>query len=61
MGQLVSDIVLPLLSWMVEEERQLIRTAQHEGIKNAKIEGDFKGGMKKIMLGQLERIKSFMI
>ncbi|WP_241494472.1 recombinase family protein [Bacillus coahuilensis] len=27
-GQLVSDLVLTLLSWMVEEERNRIRTAQ---------------------------------
>ena len=27
MGQLVSDIVLTLLSWMVEDERQRIKTA----------------------------------
>ncbi|MEK6190623.1 MAG: recombinase family protein [Carnobacterium alterfunditum] len=42
-GQLVSDIVLSLFSWLVEEERLRIRTAQREGIKLAKIEGKFKG------------------
>lgn len=47
MGQLVSDIVLTLLSWMVEEERQRIRTAQREGIEIAKGQGKFKGGTKK--------------
>lgn len=35
-GQLVSDLVLTLLSWMVEEERTRIRTAQREGIEIAK-------------------------
>lgn len=42
-GRLVSDIVLSLLSWMVEEERLRIRTAQREGIKIAKANGKFKG------------------
>jgi len=42
-GQLVSDLVLTLLSWMVEEERERIRTAQREGIEIAKKEGKFKG------------------
>ncbi|PAD66007.1 recombinase [Bacillus sp. 7586-K] len=47
MGQLVSDIVLTLLSWMVDEERQRIRTAQREGIEIAKSQGKFRGGKKK--------------
>jgi len=38
-GQLVSDIVLSLLSWMVDEERERIRTAQREGIEIAKEQG----------------------
>lgn len=42
-GQLVSDLVLTLLSWMVEEERNRIRTAQKEGIALAKERGAFKG------------------
>lgn len=42
-GKLVSDIVLTLLSWMVEEERNRIRTAQREGIEIAKAKGKFKG------------------
>ncbi len=46
-GQLVSDLVLTLLSWMVEEERIRIRTAQREGIEIAKVKGKFKGGKKK--------------
>ena len=48
-GKLVSDIVLDFLSWMVEEERQRIRTAQREGIEIAKSQGKFKGGMKTSM------------
>src|SRR5690625_7595971 len=32
-GQLITDIVLSLLSWMVEEERYRIKTAQREGIE----------------------------
>ncbi|MFE7064583.1 recombinase family protein [Sutcliffiella sp. NPDC057660] len=46
-GQLVSDIVLTLLSWMVDEERERIRTAQREGIEIAKKLGKFKGGKKR--------------
>ncbi|MEB7759007.1 recombinase family protein [Staphylococcus equorum] len=46
-GQLVSDLVLTLLSWMVEEERTRIRTAQKEGIAIAKKFGKFKGGKKR--------------
>ena len=51
MGQLVSDIVLTLLSWMVDEERERIRTAQREGIEIAKGQGKFKGGKKKYHAG----------
>lgn len=46
-GQLVSDLVLTLLSWMVDEERERIKTAQREGIEIAKSQGKFKGGQKK--------------
>ncbi|WJE43100.1 recombinase family protein [Bacillus halotolerans] len=50
-GQLVSDLVLTLLSWMVEEERTRIRTAQREGIEIAKKLGKFKGGKKRYHKG----------
>ncbi|GGE53420.1 DNA recombinase [Pullulanibacillus camelliae] len=46
-GQLVSDLVLTLLSWMVDEERERIRTAQREGIEIAKKQGKFQGGKKR--------------
>lgn len=46
-GQLVSDLVLTLLSWMAEEERIRIRTAQREGIEIAKKRGAFTGKPKK--------------
>lgn len=46
-GQLVTDLVLNLLSWMVEEERNRIRTAQREGIAIAKERGAFKGKPRK--------------
>lgn len=46
-GQLVSNIVLELLSWLVEEERLRIRMAQAEGIKLAKQRGVYKGGSRK--------------
>lgn len=42
-GQLIADIVLSLLSWMVDEERERIRTAQKQGIKIAKQNGKYKG------------------
>src|SRR5690625_223029 len=45
-GQLVSEIVLSLLSWMVDEERERIRSAQREGIEIAKRKGKFKGRKK---------------
>ncbi|WP_275670702.1 recombinase family protein [Neobacillus notoginsengisoli] len=50
-GQLVSDLVLMLLSWMVDEERERIKTAQREGIEIAKKEGKFRGGEKKYHAG----------
>jgi len=43
MGQLVSDIVFELLSWMVEEERNRIKTNQKQGIELAKEAGKYKG------------------
>ncbi|MFD1447954.1 recombinase family protein [Oceanobacillus profundus] len=50
-GQLVSDLVLTLLSWMVDEERERIRTTQREGIEIAKKLGKFKGGKKRYHAG----------
>lgn len=50
-GQLVSDLVLTLLSWMVDEERERIKIAQKEGIEIAKKEGKFRGGEKKYHAG----------
>ena len=47
MGQLVSDIVFTLLSWMVDDDRQRIRTAQQEGITIAKQQGKYRGGKKR--------------
>lgn len=42
-GQLISDLVLTLLAWMVDEERQRIKIAQREGIDIAKLKGKYKG------------------
>ncbi|MGG0717653.1 recombinase family protein [Robertmurraya massiliosenegalensis] len=56
-GQLVSDLVLTLLSWMVEEERTRIRNAQREGIEIAKKQGKFRGGKKKYHKGATGRDK----
>lgn len=47
MGQLVSDIVFTLLSWIVDDDRQRIRTAQQEGIAIAKQQGKYRGGKKR--------------
>lgn len=46
-GQLVIDLVLTLLSWMVEEERDRNKKAQREGIILAKERGAFKGKSRK--------------
>lgn len=56
-GQLVSDLVLTLLSWMVEEERNRIRTAQREGIEIAKAKGKYKGGKKRYHAGSTGKDK----
>src|SRR5690625_6737289 len=50
-GQLISDLVLTLLSWMVDEERERIRSAQREGIEIAKKNGKYKGRKKKYHAG----------
>src|SRR5690625_3886897 len=46
-GQLITDLVLTLLSWMVEEERERIRSSQRQGIEIAKEQGKYKGRKKK--------------
>src|SRR5699024_5674158 len=46
-GQLISYLVLTLLSWMVDEERERIRSVQREGIELAKQQGKYKGRKKK--------------
>lgn len=50
-GQLITELVLTLLSWMVEEERQRIRAAQRQGIEIAKKQGKYKGRKKKYHAG----------
>ena len=42
-GKLIADIVLSVLSWVVEDERRRIRTAQREGIEIAKTKGRYTG------------------
>ncbi len=42
-GTLISDIVLALLSYVAERERENIRTRQAEGIALAKARGAYKG------------------
>lgn len=46
-GQLIADLVLTLLSWMVEEERIRIRENQRQGIELAKQKGVYQGRKKK--------------
>lgn len=42
-GTLISDIVLQLLSYVAEKERESIRTRQAEGIAIAKAQGKYQG------------------
>lgn len=43
LGEVMTDIVFVLLSWMVEDERKRIRANQKQGIELAKKEGKYKG------------------
>ncbi|WP_234973068.1 recombinase family protein [Paenibacillus vortex] len=45
-GQLIMDLVLQILSWLAEEERNGIKQAQAEGITEAKKKGSTWGGHK---------------
>lgn len=56
-GQLISDIVLSLLSWMVDEERERIRTAQREGIEIAKKHKKYRGKPLKYHAGAVGQDK----
>lgn len=46
-GHLISDIVLQLLSYVAQKERESIRQRQKEGIAIAKAAGKYHGGQKK--------------
>lgn len=46
-GTLIADIVLQLLSYVAQKERENIKKRQAEGIAIAKAEGKYKGGSKK--------------
>lgn len=46
-GTLISDIVLQLLSYVAQKERENIRERQREGIAIAKLQGKYKGGQEK--------------
>lgn len=52
-GQLMSEIVLSLLSWMLEEERARIRSAQRAGIEIAKRQGKYKAELNATTPAQL--------
>lgn len=45
-GQLITDLVLQILSWLSEEERVKIKTRQREGINLAKKQGKHLGRPK---------------
>lgn len=62
LGTLISDIVLQLLSYVAENEREKIRTRQAEGIAAAKARGVYKGrkpvSVDTLLFGQLyEEVK----
>ena len=54
-GTLIADIVLQLLSYVAQRERENIRQRQKEGIAIAKAQGKYKGRAKK------KSIKNFLI
>lgn len=56
-GKLITEIVLSSLSWMVEEERERIRTAQRQGIEIAKKQGKYRGRKKKYHAGAIGKDK----
>lgn len=58
LGTLISDIVLQLLSYVAESEREKIRTRQREGIEAAKAEGKYKG-RKPVEVDKYEFAKLF--
>ncbi|WP_341963427.1 recombinase family protein (plasmid) [Planococcus maritimus] len=70
MGTFIADLVLQILSWMAEEERQRIRKRQREGIDLALQKGvqfgrptvfvseDFKEVYKKWKTGELTAVKA---
>jgi len=46
LGNLITDLVLQILSWLAEEERTKIKTRQREGIELAKKQGKHLGRPK---------------
>lgn len=43
LGEVITNMVFELLSWMVEDERKRIKSNQRQGIELAKKEGKYKG------------------
>ena len=58
LGTLISDLVLQLLSYVAETEREKIKTRQAEGIAIAKAEGKYKG-RKPVEVDKYEFAKLF--
>lgn len=48
-GEMISDLVLQVLSWLAEEERLIINQRQREGVESAKIRG-IKFGRPKVTI-----------
>ena len=70
MGSLITDIVLQLLSWLAEEERNKIRTRQREGIDIAQRNGvrfgrppaqitpEFEAAYKRWRAGEIKAVEA---
>lgn len=50
LGNFISDLVLQILSWIAEDERDRIKKRQAEGIATAKNQGKHLGRKKEIMI-----------
>lgn len=56
LGTFISDLVLQILSWIAEEERNKILTRQAEGIAAAKSRGKHLGRPKAVLPGGFEEV-----
>lgn len=56
-GKFIADLVLQILSYVAESERERIRTRQKEGIAIAKAKGIYKGRPTEINFELFEKLK----